>query len=95
MWSESVATCRQILAYSVLLVLSSFGALLIPGVGVVYAAVAGVSGAIFLWKAWALYRLRDAEESPRRKAAMGLFGYSIFYMFLVFAALLAQGFLNR
>ena len=89
------ATCRQIIAYSVLLVVSSFGALLIPGVGVMYAAVAGVSGAIFLWKAWALYRLRDAEESPRRKAAMGLFGYSIFYMFLVFAALLAQGFLNR
>jgi heme o synthase len=90
-----VATCRQILAYSVLLVVSSFGALLIPGVGLFFGAVSAVAGAVFLWKAFALYRLRGAEESPRRKAAMGLFGYSIFYMFLVFAALLAQALLNR
>ena len=47
-------------------------------------------GAIFLWRAFALYRLREAEEAPRRKAAMALFGYSILYMFLLFAALLAQ-----
>ena len=89
------ATCRQILAYSVLLVISSFGALLIPGIGLLYAAVAAVAGAVFLAKAVALYRLREADEPARRKAAMGLFGYSIFYMFLVFAALLAQGLLNR
>ena len=90
-----INTCRQILAYSVLLVASSFGPLLIPGVGFFYGAVAALAGAVFLWKAVALYRLREGEESPRRKAAMGLFGYSILYMFLLFAALLAQGILNR
>ncbi len=89
-----VKTCQQILAYSVLLVASSFGALLIPGVGLFYAAIATAAGAVFLWKAVALYRLREAEEGPRRKAAMGLFGFSILYMFLVFAALLAQGILK-
>jgi protoheme IX farnesyltransferase len=85
-----VETCRQILVYTLLLVPASFGALAIPGVGLFYAAVAAACNGVLLWKAFALYRLRDGEESPRRKAAMGLFGYSILYMFLIHAALLAQ-----
>ena len=85
-----VATCRQIVIYALLLVASSFGALLIPGVGAIYGTVAAVCNAILLWRVFALYRLRNGEESPRRKAAMALFGYSILYMFLLFAALLAQ-----
>jgi protoheme IX farnesyltransferase len=85
-----VATCRQILVYSLLLVPASLGPLLIPGVGLSYAAVAVACDAVLLWRAWALYRLREGEEAPRRKAAMAMFGYSILYMFLLFAALLAQ-----
>jgi len=83
-------TCRRIAIYTLLLVPASFGALTIPGVGLFYAAVAAACNGVLLWKAFALYRLRDGEESPRRKAAMGLFGYSILYMFLIHAALLAQ-----
>ena len=64
---------------------------MIPGVGL---ALRGWSRRpatrVFLWRALALYRLRDGEELPRRKAAMALFGYSILYMFLIFAALLAE-----
>ncbi len=78
-----VESCRQILVYALLLAASTYGALAIPGVGFLYAAVATVCNAVFLWRAFALYRLRDAEESPRRKAAMALFGYSILYMFLI------------
>jgi protoheme IX farnesyltransferase len=37
-----------------------------------------------------LYRLRDGEEPARRKAAMGLFGFSILYLFVLFAAMLAE-----
>jgi heme o synthase len=85
-----VKTCRQIVAYSILLVLSSFGPILIPGVGFLYGAVAVVAGAVFLWRAFALYRLRDGEESARRKAAMALFGFSILYLFVLFAAMLAE-----
>jgi heme o synthase len=85
-----VETCRQIVIYSLLLVPSSFAALAIPGVGLSYGAVAVACNGVLLWRAFALYRLRDGEESPRRKAAMALFGYSILYMFLLFAALLAQ-----
>ena len=86
-----VATCRQIVIYALLLVASSFGALLIPGVGAIYGTVAAVCNAILLWRVFALYRLRNGEEySSPTQAAMALFGYSILYMFLLFAALLAQ-----
>jgi heme o synthase len=85
-----VETCRQILIYAVLLVPASLGPLAIPGVGLSYAVIAGGCNAALLWRAIALYRLREGEEQPRRKAAMALFSYSILYMFLLFAALLAQ-----
>ena len=85
-----VETCRQILIYALLLVAASFGPLLIPGVGLFYAAVAAVCNVILLWRVFALHRLRNSEESPRRKAAMALFGYTILYMFLIHATLLAE-----
>jgi heme o synthase len=85
-----VKTCRQIVAYSILLVPASLGSMLIPGVGLVYGAVAVAANAGFLWRAFALYRLRDGEESARRKAAMALFGFSILYLFVLFAAMLAE-----
>ncbi|HZZ61505.1 MAG TPA: heme o synthase [Roseiarcus sp.] len=85
-----VETCRQIVIYTLLLVPASFGALAIPGVGFFYGTVAALCNAILVWRVIALYRLRNGAESPRRKAAMALFGYSILYMFVLFAALLAQ-----
>ncbi len=90
-----VETCRQIAVYSLLLVAASFGPLLIPGVGLPYAAAALVLNGLLLWRVHALFRLRDAEEAPRRKAAMALFGYTILYMFLIYAALLAEVLLRR
>jgi len=84
------ATCRQIVAYSLLLVPASLAPLAITGVGLFYATIAVACDVMLLWRALALYRLRDAEESPRRKAAMAMFGSSILYMFVLFAALLAQ-----
>jgi protoheme IX farnesyltransferase len=90
-----VKTCRQIVAYTLLLVPASLGPLVIPGVGRLYLSVALASDAVLLWRAFALYRLRDGEESPRRKTAMALFGYSILYLFLLFAALLAEALIRR
>jgi heme o synthase len=84
------ATCRQIVIYSALLVLASFGPLVIPGVGLFYGMVAAAAAAAFLWRALALYRLREGDESARRKPAMALFGYSILYLFVLFAAMLAE-----
>jgi protoheme IX farnesyltransferase len=84
------ATCRQILVYSLLVVAASFGPLLIPGVGWFYGAVAAVCGVALIWRALALYRLSDGEESPMRKAALSLFGFSILYLFILFAMMLAE-----
>jgi heme o synthase len=89
-----VKTCRQIVAYSVLLVPASLGPLLIPGVGLLYGGVAVAADAALLWRALALYRLREGDESARRKAAMGLFGFSILYLFILFAAMLAEAMLR-
>jgi protoheme IX farnesyltransferase len=88
------ATCRQIVVYALLLVPASFGPLVIPGVGWLYAAVAAIAGAAFLWRAFALYRLRVGDEPTRRKSAMGLFGFSILYLFVLFAAMLAEAMLR-
>ncbi len=90
-----VATCRQIVAYSLLLAAAAYGPALIPGVGLPYLVVATACNAVFLWRVHALYRLRDGEDLARRKAAMALFGYSILYMFLIYAALLAEVLLRR
>ncbi len=88
-------TCRQIGLYSLLLVAASFGPLLIPGVGLPFAAVAALCDAILLKRVHALYRVRDGEEAPMRKAAMALFGYTILYMFVIYAALLAEVMIRR
>jgi protoheme IX farnesyltransferase len=85
-----VKTCRQIVGYSILLVPASLGPMVIPGVGLLYGAVALAANAGFLWRTFALYHLRGGEESGRRKAAMALFGFSIFYLFVLFAAMLAE-----
>jgi heme o synthase len=84
------ATCRQIVIYALLLVPASFGPLVIPGVGLLYGAIAAAADAALVWRALALYRLRDGDESARRKAAMALFGLSILYLFVLFAAMLAE-----
>ena len=89
-----VKTCRQIVAYSVLLVPASLGPLAIPGVGLLYGAVAVAADAALIWRALALYRLREGDDSARRKAAMGLFGFSILYLFILFAAMLAEAMLR-
>ena len=60
-----------------------------------YGLIAVACDAVLLQRAFALYRLREGEEGPRRKAAMALFGYSILYMFLLFAALLAAALIRR
>jgi heme o synthase len=74
-------TARQILVYTVLLGLVSLVFAPVAGMGAVYVTAAVVLGAGFLVAAVRLAR----EESPRR--AMALFGYSISYLTLLFAAM--------
>ncbi len=87
-------TCRQILIYSVLLVVASFLPLVIGKLGLVYAVAVSALDAAFLWRAAKLYGLRDAPEPARNKAAMGLFGFSILYLFTLFVTMMVEAFLG-
>ncbi|MEA3106194.1 MAG: heme o synthase [Gammaproteobacteria bacterium] len=80
------ATTLQILVYSVLLVPTSLLPWALGYAGALYGVVALTCGAIFL--ALAL-RLRRSQEGDRQ-AAQRLFLFSISYLFVLFAALLAN-----
>jgi heme o synthase len=80
------ATTRHILIYSALLVPISLLPWVLSFAGVVYAATAAISGAILIGLAFRLSRSGGAD----RRAAHRLFAFSITYLFLLFAALLAD-----
>jgi protoheme IX farnesyltransferase len=80
-------TARKIFIYSVLLVAASFLPSVLGLAGIVYTALAAVLGAVFLFRAFAVQR--EHEKERRNRAAYKLFGFSIFYMFVLFVALLA------
>ena len=80
------ATTRQILIYSVLLVPVSVLPWVLGFAGTIYAATAVVSGALFVALALRLRRSGDAD----RRDASRLFAFSIVYLFVLFAALLAD-----
>jgi protoheme IX farnesyltransferase len=81
-------TRRQILIYTV--ILAPFG--ILPWVfgfaGLAYLVTAGLGGLMMLGLAIRIYRLRDGE--PAKRACMQMFGYSILYLFLLFAVLLGE-----
>ncbi len=80
------ATTRQILIYSVLLVPISLLPWALGFAGTIYAATAVICGAVFAGLAFRLHRSGDAD----RRDASRLFVFSIFYMSVLFAALLAD-----
>ena len=82
------STRRQILAYTLLLVPAGLAPVLLGFGGLAYAVVAALSGAGMIALALQVFRLREGEAAAR--AAQSLFGFSILYLFLVFAALLAE-----
>jgi len=80
------ATTRQILIYSILLAAVSLLPWALGFAGAIYGLAALAGGALFVGLA---LRLRRAGASDRR-AAYRLFGFSIAYLFVLFAALLAD-----
>lgn len=77
-------TARWILTYSVLLVPTSLLPWALGFAGTIYGAIAVVGGAAFIMLATQLGRSRGSD----RRAAHRLFVYSIFYLSLLFSALL-------
>jgi protoheme IX farnesyltransferase len=81
------ATTRQILIYSILLVSVSLLPWALGFAGAIYGVAAVTGGALFVGLA---LRLRRAGALYRR-AAHRVFAFSIFYLFVLFAALLIDG----
>jgi protoheme IX farnesyltransferase len=81
-------TRRQIVVYSALLFAASFLPVAVGIAGYVYAIAAAALGAIFLCCAVSVLRCREggAAQAAQRR----LFGYSIVYLFLLFAMLLVE-----
>jgi heme o synthase len=80
------ATTRQILVYSALLVAASILPWALGFAGPIYGAIAAIGGARFLALAFQLSRSCEAD----RRAAHRLFVFSIFYLFVLFAALMVD-----
>ncbi|WP_264049071.1 heme o synthase [Methylobacterium flocculans] len=82
------STRRQIIAYSALLFPVGLTPVFLGFGGWLYAVTAFVGGLAML--AFSVHVYRNREGEPERKAAMGMFGFSILHLFLMFAALLAE-----
>jgi len=74
------ATSRQVLAYTVLLLLVALIPVLTGTFGPVYAGAAVALGGVFTWLAWRLWHLRTPA------AAGVVFHYSLLYLALLFVA---------
>jgi protoheme IX farnesyltransferase len=96
------STRRQILIYSLLVVPLCLAPAFTGLGGAAYLAVAGVGGLVFLLLAFRLYRSHAGETSGERTSdglydvragardARNLFAFSILYLALIFATLLAE-----
>jgi protoheme IX farnesyltransferase len=85
------ATRIQIFAYALLLAPLAFSPVLTGLGGLIYSAIAAVGGAFFVFLAFRVLNSRAGEGVPSDdKRARDLFGFSILYLFALFAALLAE-----
>jgi protoheme IX farnesyltransferase len=82
------STRRQILLYTLVLVPAGIAPVLIGLGGLAYAVVSTLGGLAMLALALKVFRIRKGE--PAVGAAQQLFGFSILYLFLLFATLLAE-----
>ena len=83
------ATRRQILVYSLILLPLAVSPWLIGGAGLAYGIAAGALTVLFVALSLPV-AFRTAEEGDRMVPEKRLFGYSVFYLFALFAALVAD-----
>lgn len=83
------STRRQILAYSIILLPLAAAPWFIGGTGAIYGGSAILLSLVFLFLA-APVALRRAEPGDAMKPEKRLFGYSVLYLFALFAALVAD-----
>ncbi|MEM6535267.1 MAG: heme o synthase [Pseudomonadota bacterium] len=87
------ATRLQIFAYTLLMLPVGLAPVLTGLGGWAYGVSAMILGLVFLGFAWRVLRSKAGEPTAgdaERKLAMGMFGFSILYLFGLFAVLLAE-----
>jgi protoheme IX farnesyltransferase len=87
------STQNQILGYS--LVLSVVGILpwILGFAGISYAVISVLLGAVFVYFAYGVQQMSSTDKAMR--PAKKLFGFSIFYLFMLFATLLIEAILAK
>ena len=85
-------TRLEILVYTLALVPLGLAPYLLGFASAFYGAAAVVLGAAFIWFSWRVYALRHGAAAS--KAAWRLFGFSIAYLFLLFAIIVIERLLS-
>ena len=80
------ATKRQIFAYALILAPAGLAPYFLNTGGLFYLAVATALGAGFIWRSYKVLQSAEGEHGP----AKALFGFSLIYLFGLFAALLLE-----
>jgi len=80
-------TRKQILIYAAILAPLGVAPALLGFAGIAYGVISAALGGLFLLLAWQVYRRRG---SAAEAAARRLFGFSVLYLFLLFAVLLVE-----
>jgi heme o synthase len=78
-------TSRQIGLYTILLVALTIVFAVVARMGAIYAVAAVILGALFLWRAYVLWRQGTSAEASTAQA-IRLYRYSISYLTILFAA---------
>ena len=82
----AASTKRQIFAYAVLVAPVGVLPAVLGSASMSYGVLAAALGLGFVWYSWGV--LRMPEQDRAMKPAKALFGYSLLYLFAIFAALL-------
>ena len=85
------STKRQIFAYAILVAISGVLPTLLGFASLFYGLFAAALGLGFVWYSWRVLRIDDESMKP----AKALFGFSVLYLFAIFAALLVEAILIR
>jgi heme o synthase len=87
------STKRQILAYALLVAPAGLLPYVLGTGGVVYALTAAVLGCGFVVHAWRVFKMPHTDIGM--KPAKSLFGFSLLYLFALFAVLLGENIVSR
>jgi len=88
----AAATRRQIVIYAVVLAVAGVAPALVGLAGALYAVVSVIGGGIFVALAARVHRSGEGMRGER--AARDLFSFSLLYLFVLFAVLLAEAMLR-